>query len=108
MDRRCRSQDRLHRARKPLGKWLLRKLQRKAARRAAERRDLLHIEGGPDHDRNLAAALQQGASAFVVGIPTAGTRSARLAGKARSANADSKLTFQLDHSVGAGQELMFG
>jgi hypothetical protein len=97
------SQDRLHRARKPVGEWLLRELQRKAARRAAERRDLLHIEGGPDHDRNLAAALQQGAPTLVAGIPTAGTRGTRLAGKVRGANASFKLTLQTDHSVGAGQ-----
>ena len=44
-----------------------------AARRAVERRDLLHIKGGPDCDRKLEAALQQGASAFVVGIPTTST-----------------------------------
>src|ERR1700680_3477463 len=77
-----------------------------AARRTAQRRDLLHIEGGSDRDRKLAAALQQGASAFVVGISTAGTRGSRLADKARGANANSKLTFQLDHSVGAGQGLL--
>src|SRR4051812_11323740 len=105
MDRRRRCQDRIHRARKPVGEWLLRKLQRKAARRAAERRDLLHIEGGPDHDRRLAAALQQGAATFVAGIPTAGARGTRLAGKTCGANARSKLTFQTDHSVGAGHLL---
>src|SRR6188768_4315562 len=102
MDRCCRSQDRLHRARKPVGERLLRELQRKAARRAAERRDLLHIEGGADHDRNLAAALQQGAPTLVAGIPTAGTRGTRLAGNAHGANANSKLTFRTDHSAGAG------
>ena len=103
MDRRRRSQDRLHRAGKSVGEWLLRKLQRKAARRTAQRRNLLHIEGGTDRDRKLAAALQHGASTLVAGIPTAGTRGTRLADKARGANASSKLTFQPDHSVGAGQ-----
>ena len=107
MDRRRRSQDRLHRTWKPVGERLLRKLQRQAARRTAQRRDLLHIEGGADRDRNLAAALQQGASTLVAGIPTAGTRGTRLAGKARGANASSKLTFQTDHSVGAGQRLEY-
>ena len=52
---------------------------------------------------NWRQPLQHGASAFIAGIPTAGTRGTRLAGKARSANASSKLTFQSDHSVGAGQ-----
>ena len=41
---------------------------------------------------------------FVAGIPTAGTRSTRLASKARGENTRSKLTFQTDQSVGAGQE----
>src|SRR5580692_9838163 len=103
MDCGRRSQDRLHRTGKPVGEWLLRKLQRKAARRTAERRNLLHIERGADHDRNLAAALQQGAATLVAGIPTAGTRGNRLARKTRSANVSAKLTFQPDHSVGADQ-----
>jgi hypothetical protein len=37
---------------------------------------------------------QQGASTFVVGISTAGARGARLAHKARGANASSNLTSQ--------------
>jgi len=32
----------------------------------------------------------------------ASARGSRMAGKARGANASSKLTFQMDHSVGAG------
>jgi hypothetical protein len=85
-----------------VGEWLLRKLQRKAARRTVERRNLLHIERGADPDRNLAAALQQGAATLVAGIPTGGTRGNRLAGKTRSANVSAKLTFLTDHSAGAG------
>jgi len=64
---------------------------------------LLHLEGGTDHDRNLAAALQQGASALVAGIPTAGTGGTCLADRDRGANATSKLTFYTDHLAGAGQ-----
>ncbi len=39
LDRHGRSEDRLHRAWKPMRKWLLRKLQLEAPRRAAQRRD---------------------------------------------------------------------
>jgi hypothetical protein len=70
----------------------------------AERRTLLHIAGGPDRDRSLAAALQQGAATLVAWISTTGTRGAGLAVvKTRGVNAGSKLTFQTDHSLGAGQ-----
>jgi transposase InsO family protein len=51
-------QNRLHRARQPVGERLRRELQRPPARRAARRRDLLHAEGGTDRDRELAAPLQ--------------------------------------------------
>ena len=54
-------------------------LQRKAARRTAQRRNLLHVEGGQDRDRNLATALQHGASTLIAGISTASTRGHRLA-----------------------------
>ena len=37
----------------------MRELQRQASRRTAQRRDLLHVEGGPDRDRELAAPLQR-------------------------------------------------
>ena len=73
LDRRRRRQDRLHRTWQSVGERLLRELQRQAARRTAQRRDLLHIEGGPDRDRKLATSLQHRASALVAGIPTAGT-----------------------------------
>jgi hypothetical protein len=88
----------LHRAGKPVGVWLLRKLQWKAARRAAQRRNLIHIERGADHNRKLAAALQQGAATLVAGIPAAGTRGNRLADKTPSADFSAKLTFRPDHS----------
>src|SRR6516162_9961415 len=54
----CRCQDRLHRARQPLGERLHRELQRSPARRAARRRNLLHPPRGANRHRELAAALQ--------------------------------------------------
>src|SRR6188472_4464374 len=87
-----------------MGKRILRQLQRQAARRAAQRRNLLHIKGGKDRDRRLAAALQQGASSLVTRLSASSAGGDRLAStEASGANARSKLTSQTDHSVGAGQ-----
>src|SRR6187399_3620632 len=87
-----------------MGKRILRKLQRQAARRTAQRRNLLHIKGGKDRDRRLAAALQQGASSLVTRLSASSAGGDRLAStEASGANARSKLTSQTDHSVGAGQ-----
>src|SRR6187397_18688 len=87
-----------------MGKRILRKLQRQAARRTAQRRNLLHIKGGNDRDRRLAAALQQGASTLVTRLSASSAGGDRLAStEASGANARSKLTSQTDHSVGAGQ-----
>src|SRR6187402_1025841 len=87
-----------------MGKRILRKLQRQAARRTAQRRNLLHIKGGKDRDRRLAAALQQGASTLVTRLSASSAGGDRLAStEASGANARSKLTSQTDHSVGAGQ-----
>src|SRR6187551_2568491 len=86
-----------------MGKRILRKLQRQAARRTAQRRNLLHIKGGKDRDRRLAAALQQGASTLVTRLSASSAGGDRLAStEASGANARSKLTSQTDHSVGAG------
>jgi putative transposase len=53
---------------------------------------------------NWRRPLQHGASTLIAGISTAGTRGHRLAStKGDSQNAISKLTFQSDHSVGAGR-----
>ena len=77
-----------------MGERLLRELQRQAARRTAQRRDLLHTKGGKDRDRKLAASLQHGASTLIAGISTASTRGPRLAStKGDSQNAIAKLTF---------------
>src|SRR6476619_6287313 len=87
-----------------MGKRILRKLQRQAARRTAQRRNLLHIKGGKDRDRRLPAALQQGASTLVTRLSASSAGGDRLAStEASGANARSKLTSQTDHSVGAGQ-----
>ena len=84
-------------------KRILRKLQWKVARRSAQRRNLLHVEGGKDRDQRLAATLQQGAPALVTRLSTSSAGSDRLAGtEVSGANARYKLTSETDHSVGAG------
>ena len=65
--RRARRHDPVHRARQPLGERLRRVVQRQAARRALERRDLLHAQGGADPGRRLAAPLQRPAAAQLAG-----------------------------------------
>src|SRR5262249_40462674 len=104
----------LHRARQPLGKRLHRELQRSPARRAARRRNLLHSPRGPNRHRELAAPLQHDQAARIARIQAASTGGIcpclrRVAGCATptgsaghaSATASLKLTFHLDHSVGA-------
>ena len=49
--------DAVHRTGEPLGERLLRKFQRKVARRVPERRDFLFAEGGPGSDREMASGL---------------------------------------------------
>ena len=62
------------------------------------------LKEAQDRDRELAKPLQHGPPTLIAGISTAGTRGPRLAStKGDSQNAISKLTFQSDHSVGAGQ-----
>ena len=53
MDHRGRCAHGLHRAGKPMGERLLRELQLEAPRRASQRRDLLHPQGGPSRHRKL-------------------------------------------------------
>src|SRR5665811_455239 len=116
--RRC--ENRVHRAGQPLGEWIRGELQRQASRRTARRRDLLHVEGGPDRDRELAAPLQRRAPSCFSGLQAAGTRGVSacpcsVAVCAHSNGSDghdpagadgaAKLTLQLDHSMGAGQLL---
>ncbi len=55
-----------------MGERLLRKLQRKAAGRMLERRDLLLAEGGPDRDREMAHGVQHDAAALGAGLQAAG------------------------------------
>ena len=53
-----------YRTRKSLGERLLRELQRKAAGRMLEWRDLLLAEGGTDRDREVAGGVQHQETAF--------------------------------------------
>ena len=116
LDRRGRCQDRLHRARQSVGERFRGEFQRSASRRTARRRDLLHVERGPDHDRKLATKLQRHSPACLARLQTAGAGSVRPALAAwpsarnrsdghASAGAETaaKLTLQLDHSMGADQ-----
>ena len=81
------------------------------ARRAPERRDLLHPQGSPGSHRILAAALQRRAATQQPGIPAAGSRNkhrAKLVARLRYAPPVTQLgrktinvlTFKPDHSVG--------
>ena len=62
----------VHRTRKSLGEWILRKLQREVERRVFERRNFLFIEGGTGGDREVAGALQHAAAALGAGLQAAG------------------------------------
>jgi hypothetical protein len=89
-----------------------------SARRAPRRRDLLHAQGGPDRHRKLAAPLQRRATACLARIPRSPSRGLRTAvrrmagcaipassaGQApHGATTAAKLTWNPDHSAGAGQ-----
>ena len=67
-----RSKDRLHRAGQPMGERVHRELQRPPARRAAQRRDLLHAARSPDRHRELAPALQCRSAACLARLPGSG------------------------------------
>ena len=89
----------LHRTRFTLGERLLRELQRQTARRASQRRDLLHPQRGSNHDRDVAPPLQHGAATQRSRVETAGPRNHR-SNRPEAADA---LTFNLDHLMGAAQ-----
>jgi hypothetical protein len=105
LDHRRRSEDRLHRARLTLGERLHRKLQPEAPGRAAQRRTLLHPEGGEGRHRGLAEALQHGPAARPRGRAVGGcaTPTSFAAHPSRRAQADNALTSNQDHPMGAGQ-----
>ena len=63
LDCRCWGTDRLYRPSIAMGKWLLRELQCPVQGRAAQRRDILHPQRGPDRHRGMAQTLQHGSSA---------------------------------------------
>ena len=114
VDRCGRRPHRLHRAGLTLGERLHRELQCPAARRAPERGDLLHPEGSPGSHRIVAVPLQRDPPTWQPGIPAAGSgddHHAKLAARLRYAppvtqlgrETRNALTFDLDHSTGAGQ-----
>ena len=104
MDRRRRSQDRLHRARQPLGERLLRELQLQASRRAAERRDVLQPRRGEDRHRELAAALQYPAPALEPRLQAAGAVRHAVAGGAASISHGR----QADHALDLNRATKWG
>src|SRR5467141_3342842 len=67
----CGDWDSVYRTRKSLGERLLRELQRKAAGRVLEWRDLLLAEGGTDRDREVAGGVQHQATALSARLPAA-------------------------------------
>src|SRR3954451_21525987 len=114
MDRISRREDRLYRTGQPLGERLHRKLQCASARRAAQRRDLLHAARSSNRHRELEEALQRDPSSRIARLQTARTggvhaRIRRVAGFATSsgfaghasATASLELTLRLDHSMWA-------
>jgi transposase InsO family protein len=76
--------------------------QRQTARGTAQRIDILYHEGGTDRHQKVAPPLQRGVSTLITGMPPAGARGAPLATvKTRGANAISRLTFPIEHSIRA-------
>jgi transposase InsO family protein len=71
----ARTLNAVHHPRQSAGERLLRELQRQAAGRVLERRDLLFTEGGADRDRTVAGAVQHSPAAFLAGLPAAGAGS---------------------------------
>jgi len=69
----CRDGNAVHRAGQPLGERILRELQREAARRVLEWRDLLLAEGGTDRDRTVEGGVQHAAAALGARIQAADT-----------------------------------
>ena len=62
----------------------------------AKRRNLLHLEGGSDHHRNMEETLQYKETAQCVGLPPTSPGNHRADGN----QAGHALTFKLDHSMG--------
>ena len=82
------------------------------AGRTAQRRDLLHAQGGTDRDRELETPLQHGPAARIIGLPTASSGGVhaclhglarRFGQAARGGAANRALTLNLGHPVGADQ-----
>ena len=71
----------VHRTGNPLGERIQRVLQRKAPRRASERRNLLHAAGSAGAHRTLETALQHGQATQFAGVQAPSTEN-RHPGKA--------------------------
>jgi hypothetical protein len=80
-----RREDAVHRAGLALGERVHRELQREAAGRVAQRRDLHDAAGGAGADRAVAEPLQHGEAALVAGVPASGARGDHSRGLLRSA-----------------------
>ena len=84
--------------------------------RAAQWRGLLHPQGGPSRHRELAPSLQHRPAALVARLRATCSRGRAVAGgpspascaghTSRRAQAHNALTFNPDHSLGAGQLLI--
>ena len=114
-----RGEDAVHHPGQPMGEWLLRVLQRLAARRAPGWGDLLYAGRGQDTDRGLAPTLQHHPPALQPGLSPAGPGSGYPASAAlrlrfappadgTGGKRTHALTINTDHSVGAGHALHHG
>lgn len=113
MARPDRREDALHRTGQPVGERLQRELQQVAARRTAQRRNLLYPCRGEDPDRGMATPLQHRPPTQQPRIPTTGTGGRSIASAAlrlrfapptasTGDGGNDALTIKLGHSVGAG------
>ena len=100
MDRGCWRQDRLHRTRKSMGERILRELQRQAARRTAQRRNLLHVEGGQIMIESWRRHYNKIRPHSSLGYRPPAPEASSGQHKASGANTAAKLTLQMDHRGG--------
>ena len=102
-------EDVVHRARLAVGKRLCGELQRQATRRAAERGDLLHAQGGAELGASLAPQIQPGAATQLVGLSAACTESdvvgagyATLRRLPQSLASTDSMSYEVAQTLGAG------
>jgi hypothetical protein len=68
-----RREDTVHRARESVGERIYRVIQWEASRRATERRNLFHPEGGEGAGRKMETGVQHQAPSQLAGVSAAGT-----------------------------------